>query len=107
MNFIGRLLQKSKEIDKKQRVCIEIEKELHTILQRFNIHKRTLPVGTDKIVVYNVPFDEARWWIQNQLKTEQIKDCVVYYDIIDANAGKTEKNVLYNTGPFMMGELNG
>lgn len=68
----------------------------------FNVHKRSLPVGIDKIVLFNAPRAEAEWWVEHKLKTKAYQDdieeskTVIYYDIIPVDAKPKERSVFYN-----------
>lgn len=68
----------------------------------FNIHKRSLPVGIDKIVVFNAPKADATWWVESKLKTKCYENgaddskTIIYYDIIPVGASPKEKSVYYN-----------
>lgn len=73
------------------------------ISRRFNIHKRSLPPGIDKPVVFNVAKKEAEWWIDRILRTRcYINDpddskTLVYYDAVPIGATPRERSIYYNT----------
>ena len=78
--------------------------EVSPIIKKYNIHKRSLPVGLDKIVVINVTKQEAEWWVECRLKTKQYylqdteKYIYIYYDIVPVMASPKERSVYYNEG---------
>ena len=71
----------------------------------FNIHKRSLPVGIDKIVMWNVTKAQANWLIEKRLKARVYHDDVketktlIYYDAIPNGALPRERSVYFNTRP--------
>ena len=71
----------------------------------YNVHKRSLPVGIDNIVLFSVSKKEAHWWIENKLRTRAYQDdtsdskTVIYYDIIPVGAKPKERSVYYNPLP--------
>lgn len=71
----------------------------------FNVHKRSLPAGTDKIVLLNLSRKNAEWWVENRLKAKIIKgsgeeiDPIIYYDIVPADASPDEHSIYFNPGP--------
>lgn len=79
------------------------------LLKRFNIHKRSLPIGNpplDKIVVFRVTKAEAEWWINHVLLTKAYHDEVentktlIYYDAIPIDAQPHERSIYYNPKNF-------
>src|SRR6185295_10951328 len=80
-------------------------------VKRYNIHKRSLPVGIDKIVVFNVTKQEADWWVERKLKTRCYENgpddskTLVYYDIIPVGATPKEKSIYFNTHPVTTEEI--
>src|SRR5258706_5046919 len=71
----------------------------------YNIHKRSLPIAIDKIVVIGVTKEEAVWWCERRLKAEQYFNndedtkTLIYYDIIPVDAKAHEHSVYYNDKP--------
>ncbi len=69
---------------------------------RYNIHKRSLPVGLDKVVVFDVTRSEALWWIEHRLQSvvyfNEITESkqIIYYDVVPTDATNEEKSVFYN-----------
>lgn len=74
-------------------------------VKRFNIHKRSLPVGIDKVVVFGVTKEEAEWWVENKLKTKCYQNepddskTLIYFDVIPEGATPREKSIYFNTHP--------
>lgn len=72
------------------------------IERMYNIHKRSLPVGIDKIVYFNVPLKTANMLCDKFLVSKSYTDVtlntktLIYYDIIPVDAVPREKNVYYN-----------
>ena len=77
-------------------------------VKRFNIHKRSLPVGIDKVVVIGVTKDEAAWWIETKLKTKCYENgpddskTLIYFDIIPVGATPKERSIYFNTRPVIL-----
>lgn len=77
----------------------------------YNIHKRSLPVGFDKIVVYSVNKEDAEWWLEHRLKTIFYEDketeerTVYYFDVIPVEATDREKGVYFNPKPNVIEEI--
>lgn len=81
----------------------------------YNIHKRSLPVGIDDIVVMRVTKAEAEFLLNHRSECSQTplltpqsyqhddKDSktIIYYDIIPVDATPRERNVYYNKRPFV------
>lgn len=71
----------------------------------FNVHKRSLPPGLDKIVVFAVTKQEAEWWVEHKLKTKCYEygpddsKTVIYYDILPVGATPRERSIYNNSGP--------
>lgn len=77
--------------------------------KRFNVHKRSLPLGVppmDKIVFFNVSRKEAELIVAKFLKTKCYEDdarqtkTVIYYDIIPVDATPRERSIYFNAGPI-------
>ena len=75
-------------------------------MELYNIHKRSLPVGTDVPVFFNVTKDVAKTLLSKFLLTKIKPDgTVIYYDLIPIYGTKEEKNVYWNPEEFIKGEL--
>ncbi len=75
----------------------------------YNIHKRSKPEGTDKIIIVGLLRDEADLEVMRLIKYEQrrrnemVENNVFYYfDIVPMEATKEEKSIYYNEGPLLM-----
>lgn len=72
------------------------------IERMYNIHKRSLPVGIDKIVYFNVSLKIANMLCEKFLVSKSYTDVIrntktlIYYDIIPVDAVPREKNIYYN-----------
>jgi len=77
---------------------------------RFNVHKRSLPVGLDKIVVFGVLKGEATSWIENRLKSKCYENdpdsskTLIYYDVIPIDATPKERSIYHNPEIFLKSE---
>jgi len=91
---LGPVIEEIKQISK------ESKKEL--FVRKYNIHKRSLPVGIDKIVVFNVTKEVAEWLTEKRLKSKIFfndpddSKTVIYYDIVPVDATPKEKSVFHN-----------
>lgn len=71
----------------------------------FNIHKRSLPVGLDKVIVFGITKEDAEWWVERKLKTkcyqndEDDSKTLIYYDVIPVDATPKERNIFFNSSP--------
>lgn len=59
----------------------------------YDIHKRSLPVGTDQVIAIGFTKAEAQWFIKGRLKTKTFQDqmgrtYVIYYDAVRQDGGK-------------------
>lgn len=76
-------------------------------VKRYNIHKRSLPIGIDKVVVFGVTKTEAEWWIANVLKTKCYQDdekeskTIIYFEILPVDATARERSFYYNARPVL------
>ncbi len=78
------------------------------IQQRYNVHKRSLPVGIDKIVAHNVSMQEAERMMANILKTKCSQSgMLTYYDIIACDAAFEETSVYFNPALFVLDNEKG
>lgn len=79
----------------------------------YNVHKRSLPPGIDKIVVFGVTKEEAEWWVEHKLKTRCYENgpddskTVIFYDVIPVDATPRERSIYYNAGPITMEPVPG
>lgn len=77
-------------------ICSEIDRVVSSKEpERFNIYKRSLPVGMDKIILQNLDEEGVRFWL-TKLKTHIKNDIVYYYHVLNVNAPQIEKDVYYN-----------
>lgn len=77
----------------------------------FNIHKRSLPPGIDKIIVFNVTKEEAETLVNHisglnkvpLLRDRSYQDdardtkTIIYYDIIPVDATPRERSIYFNS----------
>jgi hypothetical protein len=90
MNFSERFKEICDEIKKTLPDKKEIESLDHVPARpriKYNIHKRSLPIGIDKVVMVGLTREEADWIINRKLKakivnTEQGINQVIYYEAI-------------------------
>jgi hypothetical protein len=80
----------------------------------YNIHKRSLPVGIDEIVLRNLTKAEAVAWVCPELpKLPRLKTKLfynddeesktyIYYDIVPVDATPREKSIFFNPRPFVV-----
>lgn len=103
-DFLKELKTRISEINRK----IEMDKFLQNTIEvnektLFNIHKRSLPVKIDKVVMFNLEKEEAEKMLLDRFKTKVVTHptedlkTVIYYDLVPAGSSKIEKSVFYNT----------
>lgn len=95
----------------------EREPEVRPVRRRFNIHKRSLPVGVDKIVVFNLPSKEAAQRLIDKAVDSQGKPLfatrsynddaaesktLIYYDIVPEDATPKERSIYFNPRPTVL-----
>lgn len=111
MTFLEKQLEKLKAAalyDRAPRIASPEPQEAAPYVQRFNIHKRSLPVGIDKVVVFGVTRHEAERWIEGRLKTrlyhhdDKNSKTLIYYDVIPVDAQPRERSIYYNPGPIVV-----
>lgn len=68
----------------------------------YNIHKRSLPVSTDKIVGIGFTMEQASQALLGLFKAKAERGTVVYYDIVAQDASLAEKSPLFNKRPFII-----
>jgi len=102
-DFVAELKTTIRKLDRVPQVAEELKPKI----QRYNIHKRSLPVGIDKVVVFSVLKAEAEWWIERRLKAKAYHDdpkdskTIIYYDIIPVDATPRERSVFHNPKDFV------
>ena len=79
--------------------------EKKPLARPYNIHKRSLPVGIDKIIVFGVTKEDAEWWLECKLKPKCYENgpddskTLIYYDIVPVDATPKERSIYYNMHP--------
>lgn len=83
----------------------------------FNIHKRSLPVGIDKVVISGIKtYAEAEriiakttdYWGKPKFASRSYEDdttntkTIIYYDILPDDAKPRERSVYFNPRPFVI-----
>jgi hypothetical protein len=105
-DFQDELRKRLAAIDKGRPIYEKIKEE-----KLFNIHKRSLPVGIDKKIVFRVTKEDAEWWVEKRLKAHSYQDdsrdtkTLIYYDIIPIGATPREKSIYFNKGPITREEI--
>lgn len=98
-DFIGDFKKFCRKLDEPKPTMHHVDPERGKL---FNIHKRSLPVGIDVIILFNLSKDEADWWVEHRLHTKCYDDAetqsktVIYYDVLPVGASPKEKNVYRN-----------
>ena len=70
----------------------------------YNIHKRSLPPGIDRVVIFGVAKEEGEWWIERKLKAKCFQNdtddtkTVIFYDLVPVDATPQERSIYYNAG---------
>lgn len=81
INFVEKFKRFCHKVDAPQ-----IEKKYKVFDVRYNIHKRSLPVGLDKPVLWGLPEDEAKYLLTTLFKSRVTVDgedrLVIYYDMV-------------------------
>lgn len=111
-DFIAELKARIRKLDNPQPPAPVVEEHKpEPPIRRYNIHKRSLPVGMpplDKIVVFAVTKAEAEWWINNILRARVYQDderdlkTLIYYDAVPLDAQPRERSIFYNP-PLKLG----
>lgn len=115
MNFLEKFKERIRAIDSPEVVMVTPKKEERpTVVEKavklFNIYKRSLPPGLDKVVVFNVTKEEAEMLLEHISAKHKIRllgekvyhddardsKTIVYYDIIPADAKPHERNIYFN-----------
>lgn len=82
--------------------------EIKPLEKLYNIHKRSLPVGIDKIVIYNTTKKQAVKLLDGVLKAkcyqhdDKDSKTVIYYDVIPVNAKPKERSIYFNERPIVI-----
>jgi len=102
LSFAEQFSRKAKAIDAQYGFAKPIEpRERKEIpLQEgplFNLHKRSLPTGIDKIVEMGLTKREAIEALLGRCKTSIKNDILIYHDIIAQNASDEEMSIYFNT----------
>jgi len=83
----------------------EPEAEDFDKVKRYNVHKRSLPIGIDTIVLFGITKEEAEWFIEYKLKPKCYENgpddskTVIYYDVIPVGATPKERSIYFNANP--------
>lgn len=78
-------------------------KESYTRL--FNIYKRSLPPGLDKLILIGLTRYEAERWLAEKLKAKVFTDdareskTLIYYDMLPQDATPRERSIYFNPRP--------
>lgn len=51
----------------------------------YNVHKRSLPIGTDIPVLFGLSEDEAKWWTNARHTKIMANGTIIYYDTVLAD----------------------
>lgn len=105
-NFLAEFRARMKTIDAPAITVAAIEAAQalpaeRLIQRRYNIHKRSLPVGIDKVVMYNLPKFDAERLLEKTFKTKLFhndnKDSktLIYYEMIPSDATPQERNIYF------------
>lgn len=102
-DFKRELANKIQRID---RAIYESVPEVHAAL--YNIHKRSLPIGIDKVVGIGFTKQEAFDALQKLFKAHVDKKedgRWIYYDPVPQNALRNERTVYYNPKSIIKGDI--
>lgn len=70
----------------------------------YNIHKRSMPIGVDKIIVIGLTRTEADVELLRLIHREAKRreneglEIVYYFDLVPIDANKTEQSIYFNEG---------
>lgn len=84
---------------------LELEIQSWTAELSYNLHRRTLPVGKDGIVLFNLPWHEAQK-AAKCFKTHIKNNRVVYYELVPADADAVRRNPYWNEPNFLKREAD-
>lgn len=110
MDFLSKFKKICADIDSSASAPVATKKEFtEKQVKLFNIYKRSLPPGLDKIVVFNVTKEEAETLLNHVsfnrihlMADKSYQDdaretkTIVYYDMIPVNAEPHERNIFFN-----------
>lgn len=115
MTFLEKFKKKCAAIDAPPLIVPEKENTVTDVKRRlFNIHKRSLPVGIDKVVVYHLKSkEEAQRMIERAtdsqgkplFATRSYNDdtaeskTLIYFDIVPVDAMPNERSIYFNERP--------
>jgi hypothetical protein len=101
MDFLKKFQQTCKEIEETLPKRVRVEEKL------FNIHKRSLPVGIDKVIIVGVTKKEGDKLLENSLVSRVYYDSdndsktLIYYDLIPQNATPKERSIFFNPAKLL------
>ncbi len=94
-NFQQELKERIKKVNQDFASDVQL-KHVHL----YNVHKRSLPVGIDKPIIFGVTKPEGEALIKDFLKTEFLEQngdtTIFYYDLVLTSATLEERSVYYN-----------
>lgn len=94
--------KEKREAELMQPMPLEPPKPVIPVVKLFNVHKRSLPTGVDKIVLFSVTKEEGEWLCEKVLLAKSYQNAysdsktLIYYDLIPIDAKPQEKSVYYN-----------
>lgn len=114
MNFLDKFKKICANIDNPEIEIVPIKKEQTPVKDKtvklFNIYKRSLPPGLDKVVVFGVTKEEAEMLLSHVsvnrihlMADKAYQDdareskTIVYYDMIPADAKPHERSIYFNS----------
>lgn len=109
-DFLKELKARISKIDHPLPPTVRPEAPSDRPVKLYNIHKRSLPVGIDKPVVFSVTKSEAEWWTEYVLKPRSYENgpddskTIIYYDVLPIGATPRERSIYYNPRPVSMEE---
>lgn len=115
-NFLAEFRARVGLIDRPQVTAEEIKasKALpaeRLIQKRYNIHKRSLPAGVDKIVMYNLPKFDAERLLEKTFKTKLYHNdnkeskTLIYYEMIPTDATPQERSIFFRDNQTTTGAI--
>lgn len=114
MDFLAEFKKRIKAIDTPEievvKPVVAEEKLVEKKVKLFNIYKRSLPPGLDKVVVFGVTKEEAEMLLAHVSAVNRVhlmadkayqddareSKTIVYYDIIPADAKPHERSIYFN-----------
>jgi len=107
--FISRLKKICAKIDNRE-VPLVIDKKQINLDVRYNIHKRSLPVGLDKPIMWGLREEEAKIVIAKLLKSRRLMNNMeeydwIYYDMVREDGQRS--SVFYNPPNIITNEYDG